>query len=271
LTEPSSRRHNSLVVGFPLASFSALLTAAVAATRCRQIRVTHRRVTLEDVESLTIFDVPRWFTKRLSIAKARRDAVVISVRERLEDVFFVMAFNKDSMETPELEAARAMFPETTIVRVLKNTLVRRAMLGTPWEPFAKHIRGANMFVFVLQDTDLKPTIQAYLKLEKKFNREAKVAEVYEKVKGGYTFQLRPLVGGCLRDEWNYIPPEDFAKLKDFPTKSELIAKIAGGIKQITQRVAVGVNQVPQKIAIGTKKIVEKMEEDGKSTVGDAVA
>jgi len=244
---------------------------AAVARRKKASGATTRRVTLKQIDQLSIRDVPRWFRPKISIGMARRDAVMLAIKKKLKDVFFIMAFNKDGMPTDELEKARAMFPPTTICRVLKNSLVKKAMVGTPWYPFSKYLKGANMYVLVMKDTDLKETIKAYMKIEKTFAREEKVAKVYEKTKGQMLFQLKPLVGGCMRDEWNFIPPEDIPKLKDFPTKTELIARIAGSVKQVTQKLAVSVKQVPQKLAIGTKKIVEKMEEDGKATVGDAVA
>eukprot|EP00415_Alexandrium_ostenfeldii_P004522 UN4522 len=184
-----------------------------------------------------------------------------------------MAFSKDGMDCDSLRQARALFPESVTVRGLKNSLVKKAMEGTEWEDFGTALKGSLMYVFVKDDTDLKPTVQAYLKLEKTYNRVEKLAKVYEnlKAKNAVNFDMVPLVGGCLRDEWKLIGPEDFVKLKDFPTKTELIARIAGSIKQVTQKIAVGVKQVPQKLAIGTKKVVEKMEEDGKATVGDVVA
>merc|ERR1712217_449107 len=220
---------------------------------------------------VTVDQVPSWFRPKISVGMARRDKIKLAIEAKLEETFFIMAFNKDCMPTADLEAARAMFPSTVMVRVLKNSLVKKAIENTEWAPLADVLNGSNMYVFVFKDTDLKPTIEAYIKLAKVFNREEKVAQMYEKVGQGYTFKLKPLAGGMLRDEWNVIAPEDIPKLKDFPTKTELIARIAGSIKQVTQKIAVGVKQVPQKLAIGTKKIVEKMEEDGKDSVADVVA
>jgi len=225
------------------------------------------------IKELTIDDVPKWWRPKISIGMARRDAVLQAIAKKLEDTFFVMAFNKDKFPTSELEEARAMFPPTVMVRCLKNSLVRRAMAGTPWEEFSKVLKGSNMYVFVMQDVDLKPTIQAYIEIEKKYDRKklvAKMAKVAKKAKVS-SFTLKPLVGGIMRDEWKIIDPQAIPKLKDFPTKTELIARIAGSIKQVTQKLAVGVKQVPQKIAIGTKKVVEKMEEEGKDKVADVVA
>lgn len=158
------------------------------------------------------------------MAMARRNAVVQAISTKLDDTYFIMAFNRECMLTPQLEEARAMFPDTVTVRGLKNSLVRRAMLGTPWEGFSKALKGSNMYIFVKEDVDLKATIQAYIKMEKKFKRVDVVASIMEKAGDAYQFQLKPCTGGCLRDEWNLITYEDIPKLKDFPTKTELIGK-----------------------------------------------
>lgn len=230
-----------------------------------------RKITMADIDALTVDDVPAGWRPRVSVSMSLKNAQVESIQRKLEDSYFIMAFNWGGMLTPEMEEARAMFPETVSVRVLKNTLVRKAMQGTPWEPFGKFLKGPNMYVFVERDIDLKDTVSAYIKLEKKFRRPDKVLQQYENNKEKVPLLFKPLVGGILRDEWKFIAPEDVPKLKDFPTKLELIARIAGGIKQVPTKIAKGTKQVTQKIAIGTKKIVEKMEEEGKSVVKDVVA
>eukprot|EP00421_Protoceratium_reticulatum_P021820 CAMPEP_0168394594 /NCGR_PEP_ID=MMETSP0228-20121227/19615_1 /TAXON_ID=133427 /ORGANISM="Protoceratium reticulatum, Strain CCCM 535 (=CCMP 1889)" /LENGTH=339 /DNA_ID=CAMNT_0008408013 /DNA_START=42 /DNA_END=1061 /DNA_ORIENTATION=- len=261
--------------GLPGASLAALLLAAAAAGRSRARSSTARRAVSErTIQELQISDVPFWFRPKISIGMARRDNILQAIANRIESTFFIMAFNKDAFSTSDLEEARTMFPPTVMVRCLKNSLVRRAMLGTQWEEFGKVLKGGNMFVFVDQDTDLKPTIEAWLKIEKKFERMKKINKLAKKAgfKGPVlTFELRPLVGGVMRDEWKVLKPMEIVQLKDMPTKTELIARIAGSIKQVTQKIAVSVKQVPQKLAIGTKKVVEKMEEDGKDKVADVVA
>lgn len=261
----------------PPLALGAFLAGAAAMRRKsggRQgARPTARRVTREQIMNLSLDDIPEGFRFRpkISLGMARRDEVKQAIEKELEDTYFIMAFNKDGMPTPDLEAARAMFPPKTKVRVLKNSFVRKAMERTPWAELATVLRGANMYVFVKEDTDLKPTIQAWLKITKQFARADKCAAIYEAVgkREEYAnYMHKPLCGGMIRDEWNVILPEDIPKLKDFPTKTELIAKIAGSIKQVPQKLAVCAKQLPQKIAIGTKKIVEKMEEEGKGTVAE---
>jgi len=50
--------------------------------------------------------------------------------------------------------------------------------------------------------------------------------------------------------------DDIKALEKLPSKMELIAKIAGSIKQVPTKLAVGVKQVPTKLAIGIKAVSE---------------
>ena len=68
----------------------------------------------------------------------------------------------------------------------------------------------------------------------------------------------------MSEEWDVLDGPGVLKLKDFPTKTELIGQVAGAIKQVTTKLAVGIKQVPTKLAIGIKNTVEKGEEEGKS-------
>merc|ERR1712217_1023416 len=153
---------------------------------------------------------------------------------------------------------------------MKNIMMRKAAAGTGWSEYIEQCRGQNIWVFVENDSDLKPTIQAFLKMRKEFNRDEKVAAVYEKQKDRWSQPLLAACGGVMRDEWNIISYKELPKYKDFPTRLELIAQIAGSIKQVPTKLAKCAQQLPQKTAIGIKKIVEKMEEEGKATVGDVV-
>jgi len=239
-------------------------------TRRSKQSATSRRVTLEDIAEVTLEKVPAFWRSNMSIPRARRYDIAQAVRAELTDTFFLMAVNHDHMKGSDIEEARKLFPTSCKVRVLRNNLVRKAMEGTEWWPFADRLKGSNMYIFVKKDVDLKATIEASIKMEKRFRREDALAAGLEKMGGASAlgFKLQPCIGGIMEGEWNVIEPEDIPKFKDFPTKTELITRIAVGIKQVTTKIAKGVKQVPTKLAVGLKKTVEKGEEDGKSLVGD---
>lgn len=239
-------------------------------TRRAKQSATTRHVTLEDIDQVGLEQVPQYWRASMSMQRARRMALSQVIHEELEDTFFLMAINKDFMKSADLKAARLLFPTSVKVRCLRNSLVSKAMEGTDWWPIAERLKGSNMYVFVKKDTDLKGAIEASMKMEKKYMRTDKLASALEKMGGAdkLSFELKHNIGGIMADEWNVIESEDLPKFKDFPTKTELIGRIAGSIKQVTTKVAKGIKQVPTKIAKGIKETVEKGEEGGKSLVGD---
>jgi len=249
----------------------AVLAGVAAAKHRSSQSAIMRHVTIEDIDTITRDQVPEDWLVKFSLSRARRRRLVRMIKAQLDECFFVMGITNAGMGTYDMNQARELFPEQVQIRMLKNTLVKKAMEGTGWEPFGETLKGPNLFIFVKEDKLLKPTIEGYLKMLKQFRRKDVVAGIYEKMSKVWNFELKPSVGGIIRDEWNVIPFEDLPKLKDFPTKTELIGQIAGSVKQVTTKVARGTKQVSQKIAIGTKKIVEKMEEEGKDKVADAVA
>lgn len=257
---------SAVLLGAVASAASRSRSKAAAGVRAAQVV---RNVTVAEIDNLTVADIPESFRTKISLGMARRHELKEAIKETLSRTFFIFAWNISGMTFPQLQQSRAMFPPSVTCRVLKNAQVRKAMEGTPWAGIRPYLRGSNMYCFVHEDTDLKPTVEAYLKIERQFNRVAKVAELAEKEK--LAFELRANCGGMLVDDFEYIDPADIPKFKNFPTRLELIAQIAGGIKQVTQKIAVGINQVPKKLAVGTKKIVEKMEDEGKASVADVVA
>jgi len=253
-------------------ALGALLVLAGAGRKSSRSSATARRVTLEQIESLTVEDIPVDFRPKISIGMQRRYAYAQSIRDAFERSFLVMVFNADGMDFATQDQVIDFFPQNCVVRSLKNSIVKRGIQGTQWEIFSEHLKGPNTYVFCFEDTDVKATVEGYLKMEKKFKRVDKVKEIAERTAPLFNWvATSALVGAVMRDDWTFIGPDQTRKLKDLPTRLELIAKIAGSVKQVPQKLAVAINQVPTKLAVGTKKIVEKMEEGGKDSVGDVTA
>ncbi|CAK0875479.1 unnamed protein product [Prorocentrum cordatum] len=261
---------------WPLA-LGALAAGALAAARSAGARrgrsTVARRVTLEDIESLTMNDIrrinPHWRPK-CTLGTARRAAVCESIIAKLESSYFVMIFNQVNATMAESQKIRDSFPMSVVCRRLKNGLLRKALNdaeGGLWKPLAEKVGGYSTVVFVPDDKTLKDTVKAYKKVVKEFKLHDRCAAMNE-----YRDFLQPFcVGGIIRDEWELIPGEKIPDLENFQTKTDLICSIARGVKMVTQKIAVGVKQVPSKLAVGTKKVVEKMEEGGKDSVADVVA
>jgi large subunit ribosomal protein L10 len=144
-------------------------------------------------------------------------------------------------QVKDFETFRSKLPAGTELFVAKNTLVKKAIAGTPYEALGSACVGPNAFLF--SGEDVASSIKA-------FNDMAKV------VKKARNMELT-WNGGVM--DGKFIAPKDIGKLESLPTKKELIGQIARAVKQVTTKVARGVNGVSLKLAYGTKAIA-----DGKS-------
>ncbi|CAE8645060.1 unnamed protein product, partial [Polarella glacialis] len=176
--ERSPHRVGSVVLLDPVSpsiALGALLAGAALLRKNARRLETARHVTKDEIWSLTAADLPNRWRPRISTSMARRNEVVKAITEQLDKSYFVMVFNRDLLLGSEVEVARQMFPETVLVRCLKNSLVQQAMKNTGWDNFSSTLQGSNMYIFVENDKDLKETIIAYTKMEKKFMRKDKLA------------------------------------------------------------------------------------------------
>jgi large subunit ribosomal protein L10 len=248
-------------------------TLALARTRRTSKPRTTRNVTLEDLEAISYEDLLKIeeslgdFRPKISIYAAKKEALTRRVADMLKETYFVGTFNTFMMSNREVKEFRKELPAGVIARVVPLKVFKAAAADTEWAGL-ENVHGGQEIVFVRDEKDLKPTIKAVYKAMED-------AKVVEKLQGareaGFPVINTLSGGGMIRDEWEFIPGEDIKKLENFQTKSDLLASIAGGVKQVTTKVAKGIKEVPRKIATGTKKITEKMEEEGKDSVGDVTA
>lgn len=252
-----------------------LAGASAAGLRRRQRNTTARRLTLEEVDNLTLEDLPSDFVAKMTIGRARRRKYGWEIRERLDTAFFVFVISRMKMPAKDQDALRAGLPDGCTSIIAKRTFLSKVLTLAPgWNNLGEAMMaqplGPSILVIVPDDSTLKPTIEYVTKMEKKWGRKATLTALVEeqgKFKNKY-FDGRSLVLGMLRGDPNVINGDKIPSLKDLPTKQQTIGMIAGGIKQITTKLARSTKQVGQKVAIGLKKITEKMEEQGKGSVKD---
>lgn len=246
----------------------ALVGLSAAKRRVGRIR---RRVTLEDIEKLELDFVPSGWNERISIGMSRRNDQVESIKEKLETTVALLSFTYHGMNRKQLAALRAELPHGVACRTFKTGMMRKALERTPWEPFRESVWGANMYVFIEDDSQIKETYKAIAAALKQMNRDAKIAQLLESVPDEFNRGLTAWKAAMIRDEWEVIPEEKVTDLENFVSKKDLIARVAGGIKQVPTKIGKGTKLITQKIAIGTKKIQEKMEEQGVATIGEVKA
>lgn len=282
-TPVSTPRSSPSSLAASIAMVAAFVGAAQARRRSSATNIA-RRVTREQIERLTVDDVPTEWSIKFTLGMARRRQLAARIRQELDECFALICLNRDlgggkRKSFPKLAAVKEMFPKQVRIHQLKKSIYRAAVKGTDWEPSGLKGQGGCdghcWFMFIYDENDLKPAVQAMEKANKKFNIDAELAaKKVNLLKVKHWQENKPYgfaFGAMIRDDWEWIPGDQVMKLKDFPTRTELIGRVAGAIQMVTTKIAKGTKQLPQKIAVGTKKIVEKMEDEGKDTVADVVA
>ncbi|MGA1625835.1 MAG: 50S ribosomal protein L10 [Prochlorothrix sp.] len=163
--------------------------------------------------------------------------IVADLKAQLEQAQLTIVIDYAGLTVAEITKLRDdLHPVGASCKVTKNTLMRIAVQDTEtWQPMEQFLQGTNAFVLV-QD-DLPGAIKAYQAFQKETKKTA--------VRGGVM-------------EGQVLNEEQIKALTELPTKEELYARIAGGIKAIPTKLAVGTKAVPTKLAVGVNEVPSKL-------------
>lgn len=162
-----------------------------------------------------------------------KHALVAELKETLSKSQLAMVIDYQGLSVAEItDLRRRMRPTGTVCKMAKNTLLRIAVDGdSNWQPMTEFLQGSSVFLFV-QD-DLPGAIKAYQDFQKARRKT----------------ELR---GGVM--EGRALTQDEVKAITELPTKEELMARLAGGIKAIPTKLAVGLNAVPTQLAVGIKEV-----------------
>ena len=118
-------------------------------------------------------------------------------------------------------------------KVFKNTLVKRAIAGTPVEPMAEFLEGPTAIAFVSED------ISAVAKKLRDFAKDTPSLVVK---------------GGVL--DGRALSVKDLLALADLPSRDVLLAQFAGLIAQPMRQMASLMKAVPQNFAYGLSALLD---------------
>lgn len=163
--------------------------------------------------------------------------IVADLKERLEQTQLTIVIDYAGLSVAEITKLRdQLHPVGASCKVTKNTLMQIAIQETEtWQPLETFLQGSNAFLLV-QD-DLPGAIKAY----QAFQKETKKTTIR---------------GGVM--EGQVLSEEQIKALTELPTKEQLYAQIAGGIKAIPTKLAVGTKAVPTKLAVGLNEVPSKL-------------
>ena len=158
----------------------------------------------------------------------------------------VVSFSKLSV-TKDQEFRSSLRKAGAEYKVVKNTLARIAVKGTPFEPATEHFKGVTAIAWTQND----PVILT--KAISKFMKEN--ADTY-------TFKTGVLDGRLL-------DLSQVTQIASLPSKEELISKLLYVLNAQAQRIVTVINAVPRDLAVVIKQIGEKAPEGGEAAPVEA--
>ena len=191
---------------------------------------------------------PSKLSIRSAISRNKKEETVETVKTQLDDCQLLAAIKYKGFTVKQFQDLRRSLPETTTLVVAKNTLVYKAIEGTPWEALKPCMTGMNAWLFVHSEE-----IPAALKPYRDFQKEKKLEE-------------NDFSGAVF--EGKFYAPGDFKTLENMPTRAEIYAKMLGSIKSPASSL-VGTIQAPaRELVMVLQAYVKKLEEEGSGGGGD---
>jgi large subunit ribosomal protein L10 len=157
---------------------------------------------------------------------------VARVQELLETSDMVFACPASSITVTQAQLLRRSLPEGSVVSVVKNTIMKRAIEGTEFEAAASMMKGANMWFFI--EEDIGGTIKAWKSFVKESGKE----------------ETHSIFGGVI--EGTFYDDKGVETIGKLPSKDELYAQIAGSIKAVPTKVARVIKAPNSKLARAIK-------------------
>lgn len=157
--------------------------------------------------------------------------------------FNKLTVNKDQEFRNQLREAGAKY------QVVKNTIARLAVKGTPYEEASEHFKGVTGIVWTDSDpVVLSKTISKFIKENSDF----------------YTFKAG-IVDGKVVDQ------KQVEAIASLPSKEELISKLLYVLNAQAQRIVTVINAVPRNLAVVIKQIGDQKPETAAAPAAEAKA
>lgn len=159
----------------------------------------------------------------MSLNLEEKKAVVAEISEKVAQAQAIVLADYRGLEVQGMTDLRAKARgQGVYLRVLKNTLARRAVTGTPFESLSEHMYGPLAYGIS--------------------NDPVAVAKVLNDfAKGNEKFVIKM---GAMPNQ--VMSPKDVATLASMPSRDELIAKLLGTMQAPIVQFVRGLNEVPTK-------------------------
>jgi large subunit ribosomal protein L10 len=170
-----------------------------------------------------------------------KKSTVSTVKDLLDKSEMIVTVPASGITVSQIQTLRRSLPEGVTAKVVKNKLMARAIEGSSWETAGdEFLKGSNMWFFI--EEDIGGTVKSW----NAFTKESGLKESHD-IKGG-------VIEGVNYDA------KGVTAISNLPSKMELIAKIAGGIKAVPTKLARVTNAPGTKMARAIKLAGEKNNE-----------
>jgi large subunit ribosomal protein L10 len=163
------------------------------------------------------------------------------VQELLHKSEMVFTVPGDSFTVAQLQILRRAVPTSTTIKIVKNTLMNRAIENTPYDVASSILSGSNLWFFI--EDDIGGTIKSYnafLKQVAKLDTHA--------IKNG-------VIEGTVYDS------AGVTAIGQLPSKKELYGQIAGAIQEIPTKVARVIKAPSSKLARAIKLATDEIHKE----------
>ncbi|KAI3947498.1 hypothetical protein MKW92_037935 [Papaver armeniacum] len=176
-----------------------------------------------------------------AISRTKKEETVETVKQQLENCHLLAGIKYKGLTVKQFQDLRKSLPDNVNLIVAKNTLVGKAIEGTPWEALKPCMKGMNAWMFVHTE-EIPGAIKPY----RNFQKEKKLED-------------NDFTGAVF--EGKFYGPDEFKSLETMPTRAEIYAKLLGSL-QSPASALVGTLQAPARdLVMVLKAYVKKLEEE----------
>ena len=163
----------------------------------------------------------------MSLNLEQKKAVVVEVSEQVSTAQAIIVAEYRGLQVGEMTVLRAQARKSGVyLRVLKNTLVRRAVEGTPFSGLANEMVGPLVFGISSDPVSAAKVLSDFAKVNDKFIIKA----------GAMPNQVMDAIG--------------VQALASLPSRDELLAKLLGTMQAPVAKFVRTLNEVPTKFVRG---------------------
>lgn len=165
-----------------------------------------------------------------------KKAVVADVNARLAQAQAMVLAEFRSLEVAQITQLRASARKSGVyLRVLKNTLVRRAVADTPFAGLAQHMRGPLLYGISTDPVAAAKVLQEFARKHEKF----------------------VITAGAMRDQ--VMTAKEVATLASMPSREVLLGQLMGTMQAPVAKLARTLNEVPGKFVRTLAALQEQRE------------